>query len=132
MNVKVNKEISELKDIKNFKVNGSGSDESLSIGACYAYCFNKNLKIKPNNLYLIKSLKSILRNIDKLDKKKYLIKKIHQIFILQIIKNGLILGRCKGKMEFGSRALGNRSIIANPNSADTISKINKKIKSRDF
>ena len=25
----------------------------LSIGACYAYCFNKNLKIKPlNNLYL--------------------------------------------------------------------------------
>ena len=44
----------------------------------------------------------------------------------------LIIGRCKGKMEFGSRALGNRSIIANPNSADTISKINKKIKSRDF
>ena len=35
-------------------------------------------------------------------------------------------------MEFGSRALGNRSIIADPRSFDTISKINKKIKSRDF
>ena len=76
MNVKVNKEISELKDIKNFKVNGSGSDESLSIGACYAYCFNKILKLNLNNLYLgYQSLKNILRNIDKLDKKKYLIKK---------------------------------------------------------
>lgn len=136
MNVKVNKEISNLKNIKIFKVNGSGSDESLSIGACYAYCYDKNLQVKPlNNLYLgyQESEKSILKNIYKLSKKKYLIKKNpSNNYIAELIKAGLILGRCKGKMEFGSRALGNRSIIANPNSADTISKINKKIKSRDF
>ena len=35
-------------------------------------------------------------------------------------------------MEFGARALGNRSIIADPRSFNTIEKINKKIKSRDF
>ena len=32
MNVKVNKEISQIKNIKFLRVNGSGSDESLSIG----------------------------------------------------------------------------------------------------
>ena len=35
-------------------------------------------------------------------------------------------------MEFGARALGNRSIIADPRSFETVGKINKKIKSRDF
>ena len=35
-------------------------------------------------------------------------------------------------MEFGSRALGNRSIVADPTSPETIKRINEKIKSRDF
>ena len=136
MNVKVNKEISSLKNIKTLKVNGSGSDESLSIGACYAYAYKNNLKIKPlQSLYLgyQESDKSILKNVNKLSKKKYHIKKKpSNSYIAELIKNGLILGRCKGRMEFGSRALGNRSILANPSAADTINKINKKIKSRDF
>ena len=53
MNVKVNKEISQIKNIKFLRVNGSGSDESLSIGACYAYSIMNNLKYEPlKNLYL--------------------------------------------------------------------------------
>ena len=136
MNVKVNKEISSLKKIKTLKVNGSGSDESLSIGACYAYAYKNNLRVKPlKNLYLgyQETDQSILKNINKLSKKKYYIKKNpSNSYIAELIKNGLILGRCKGKMEFGSRALGNRSILANPSAVDTINKINKKIKSRDF
>ena len=136
MNVKVNKEISLLNDINTFRVNGSGSDETLSIGACYAYAHKNNIKVKPlRNLYLgyCETNEDILLNIKKLDKKKYLIKKNpSNEYIAELIKNGLILGRCKGKMEFGSRALGNRSIIADPRSSETINKINKKIKSRDF
>ena len=35
-------------------------------------------------------------------------------------------------MEFGSRALGARSIIANPNDEAVIQKINDQVKRRDF
>ncbi len=136
MNVKVNKDISNLKIIKNFRVNGSGSDESLSIGACYAYLIKNNIKCEPlNNLYLgyREPEDQIVSNLKKLDKKKYIIKKNPtNNQIAGLIARGLILGRCKGKMEFGSRALGNRSIIADPCNPLTIKKINHKIKSRDF
>ena len=47
------------------------------------------------------------------------------------LNQGLIIARCEGKMEFGQRALGNRSILADPRN-DTVDKINTKIKYRDF
>ena len=52
--------------------------------------------------------------------------------IAKWIADGLIIARCKGKMEFGQRALGNRSILADPRRYDTVEKINAKIKYRDF
>ena len=38
----------------------------------------------------------------------------------------------KGGMEFGARALGNRSILADPRRPDVIHHINKLVKMRDF
>ena len=53
MNVKVNKDISNLKQVSKMRVNGSGSDETLSIGACFAYMIKNKLNYKPlTNLYL--------------------------------------------------------------------------------
>ena len=72
----------------------------------------------------MKIIRKIISHKKKLSKKKYHIKKKpSNSYIAELIKNGLILGRCKGRMEFGSRALGNRSILANPSAADTINKI---------
>ena len=45
---------------------------------------------------------------------------------------GKIIGRCVGRMEFGQRALGNRSILADPRINDIKYKINSAIKNRDF
>lgn len=42
-----------------------------------------------------------------------------------------IIGVCNGRMEFGPRALGNRSILANPQAVDMQSKLNLKIKYRE-
>ena len=44
---------------------------------------------------------------------------------------GKIIGWHQGKMEFGPRALGSRSILADPRSVDMQSKINQKIKRRE-
>ncbi|MBX7182501.1 MAG: hypothetical protein K1X82_10335 [Bacteroidia bacterium] len=45
--------------------------------------------------------------------------------------NGKVIGWFQGRMEFGPRALGNRSILGNPLLPDTQSKINLKIKKRE-
>ena len=42
------------------------------------------------------------------------------------------MGRCSGRMEFGLRSLGNRSILCDPRYYRNINKINSKIKKRDF
>lgn len=42
------------------------------------------------------------------------------------------MARCNGRIEFGARALGNRSLLADPSNPDTVRKINMMIKQRDF
>lgn len=45
---------------------------------------------------------------------------------------GHIVARASGRMEFGARALGNRSILADPSRQSVVPVINASIKSRDF
>lgn len=49
----------------------------------------------------------------------------------EIIASKQVLGWFQGKMEFGPRALGNRSILADPRSVEMQSKVNLKIKFRE-
>ena len=50
----------------------------------------------------------------------------------RLLASGRIIGRLAGRMEFGARALGNRSILARADSLNTVQKINAAIKMRDF
>ena len=51
--------------------------------------------------------------------------------IAEYLAQDKIIGLFQGRMEFGPRALGNRSIIANPQAVDMQSKLNLKIKFRE-
>ena len=51
--------------------------------------------------------------------------------VAEYLKQNKIIGLFQGRMEFGPRALGNRSIIANAQSEDMQSKLNLKIKFRE-
>jgi carbamoyltransferase len=51
--------------------------------------------------------------------------------IADLIKQGAVVGWFQGRMEFGARALGNRSILADPGNAENQSRINLKIKYRE-
>ena len=51
--------------------------------------------------------------------------------IAKLIAAGNIVGMFKGRMEFGPRALGNRSILADARAADSPTKINRSIKFRE-
>lgn len=144
MNVKANKRISELPDVGEIFVMPSAGDESNAIGACfYGYkllCEKQKKAFEPlplTQLYLGPEYDD--RYIEELIKRenlndKYLIKKVKNInlTIAKLLAKGKIVARCSGKSEWGARALGNRSILANPSNIDTIRVLNETIKDRDF
>ena len=59
-------------------------------------------------------------------------KEISNHDIAKILSNGYVVGLIYGKMEFGPRALGHRSLLADPRSKNVVAKINETIKNRDF
>ena len=52
--------------------------------------------------------------------------------IAELLVSDGVVARCAGRMEFGARALGNRSILANPSDHRVVPLINRMIKNRDF
>ncbi|HEX4954099.1 MAG TPA: carbamoyltransferase N-terminal domain-containing protein [Thermoanaerobaculia bacterium] len=51
--------------------------------------------------------------------------------VAEVLAEGRVVGWYQGRMEFGPRALGSRSILGDPRVADMQSRINKKVKFRE-
>ncbi|MFC1665514.1 carbamoyltransferase C-terminal domain-containing protein [Pseudomonadota bacterium] len=136
MNVKANKVIGELDFVDNLFVAGSSSDESQSIGACYYVNYLMGVKSKPlESLYLGNEIgtNEVREYIEtKKLKDKYGISIASNEQIAELLAQGEIIARVVGRMEFGARALGNRSILANPSDQSAVKRINEMIKGRDF
>lgn len=77
------------------------------------------------------------KEVELMSKKAKAVFTYHSIFsevtqsIAQKINNGNVVGWFQGKMEFGPRALGNRSILADARNAEMQKKLNIKIKNRE-
>jgi len=52
--------------------------------------------------------------------------------VAELLANGAIVGWFQGRMEFGPRALGNRSFLADPRRSDMRELLNKKVKLREW
>ena len=140
MNVKANKAISEIPEVKSISAFPSCGDESNSLGAAWSAYYEKT---GDSNFYGIKDyyLGPLFIN-EKAEKiiKKYAFKNNfnYKNFdninekIAELLSEGKIVARCSGRMEFGARALGNRSILADPSNQKIVNIINKMIKCRDF
>ncbi|EMO45787.1 carbamoyltransferase C-terminal domain-containing protein [Leptospira santarosai] len=145
MNIKAMGKIADLPEVKSLFVGGSASDESMAIssGICLAEDLTNELSMGWNSntvepltrLYLgpSASLKEEQRAVGGLDEMKFeIIESPENDHIAKILFEGKILARAAGRMEFGQRALGNRSILADPIHLKIKEKINSAIKSRDF
>lgn len=138
-NVKANLKIAQIKGIKKAFFMPSPGDETNAIGAAYYCYFNLTKKIPSplSHLYLGSSFsdEQIKKSI-----KKYLYKSAFKIIkpknitlqVAKLLSQGEVVARFAGRMEFGARALGNRSILASPKNRDSVEFINSAIKSRDF
>lgn len=138
LNIKANLEVSKLDEVLDLYVPPSGGDESLCIGCIYSYLD------RTGNSSRIRPLKSMSLGlpIDRLASREInTFLSEHPSFRLQgysselvanLLSHGNIVGFVNGRAEFGARALGNRSILADPRNPSTIKKINTSIKNRDF
>jgi len=138
-NIKAVKAVADLPEVHKVWAGPISGDGSLAIGAAILATkrFSCGVSIPPfENVYLGSSYDN--SDISKAVQDH----KIHEQFnikenwtvneLAQKICNGSIAARFSGRMEFGQRALGNRSIIADPRHYETIDKINTQIKNRDF
>jgi carbamoyltransferase len=136
MNIKLNKLISELSEVESVNVFPSCGDESNVFGASFLL-FNKLTKKRlfPFGPYTLGPLPNI--NLEEIKKKYSKYCTFTEVEnpnyeIAKSLSEGKIIGRCSGRMEFGARALGNRSILADPSSHEIVERVNFLIKQRDF
>lgn len=143
MNIKAMQRLHELEEIEDLFVCGSGGDESLAIGACYAAMYDaliqkgKPIEMKPlDNMYLGPAFsQEYIDNFvgnNNLKNRYVITERAGNSDVAKKLADGYVVARCTGRMEFGARALGNRSILADPRDIKIIKKINEKIKNRDF
>ena len=145
MNVKAMMEITQLPELDNLFVCPSPSDESLAIGAAYQFMHARLLAQGKNprevlrplqNAYLGPALAAaeVRKAVERLagDGALNIIDNCSPAQTAALLRDGAVIARCAGRSEFGARALGNRSILADPRSPAVVRVINEKIKSRDF
>ncbi len=140
MNVKLNQRVCECPDVEDIFVVPSAADESTVIGCCYYGAVRLGgaaCTIPVRDLYLgtAYSNDEIERTLHKLGCfDEWDIRKIPDIelTIAKMLANGEVVGRLAGRAEWGARALGNRSLLADPRNRDTVRVINEMIKGRDF
>ena len=134
LNCDMNSKITELDFVDNIFVQPASNDAGCAIGAALecANMFGENSDFKMEHAYYGPEYSDI--EIEKMLKEAKLnYKKSPNIEeeIAEIINEGKIVCWCQGRMELGPRALGNRSILANPSIPGMKDKINNEVKHRE-
>ena len=135
MNSVFNGKITELTPFKNVFISSCPDDSGIAIGAA-AYVHHDILglpRMQPSehNYWGPEfSEKEIKEAITKYKLKAERIEDVEE-FAAKLLADGKIIGWFQGKMEFGQRALGNRSILADPRRVEMKDLVNRIIKYRE-
>ena len=126
LNVLVNEKIKQKYNNSIF-VPPNPHDGGLSLGHMFNY-------IKPKTRVNVTYSGIPLLDRDRLSEyiRKYNAVKINKRQIAEKLKDGKIIGLVYGDSEVGPRALGNRSIVCDPNIADMKDILNSKVKFREW
>ena len=145
MNSVANGKIKNNTKFENIYIQAAAGDAGGAIGAAYATYFqNKNVerKFQMRHAYLgtsfneIQILDCLKNNQEKIENQRCNYNKISNNnelskIVAKDISEGKVIGWFQGKMEWGPRALGNRSILGDPRRSDMKDILNLKIKRRE-
>jgi carbamoyltransferase len=135
MNIRLNKRLVEHPLVKQLIVHPACSDAGTAIGAAAYAIRSQGISIEPvRNMFLgPKFSNQQCIQACKLHREKPNWKKLEDPFVTaaQLLAGGELVAWFRGKMEFGPRALGNRSILANPAQEDVINQITTRVKFRE-
>jgi len=137
LNVKLNKKLMELEQVKDIYIHPSPNDGGLGTGAA----LYTNNKIDPKNFKTEKirhpyfgfgfsdeDIENMLKELNVEYEKVSDIEKQ----TAELVASGKVVGWFQGRMEYGPRALGNRSVLANPSIPEIRDKINHFLKLREW
>jgi carbamoyltransferase len=143
MNVKLNKVISELPEVVDVFVFPSCGDETNSMGA--AWYARERIRAGNGLPSAIPAVGPVYwgpepkverdgPELSRLRAGGFAITEPTDIedAVAELLASGEVVARAKGREEFGARALGNRSILADPTRPAVVKVINDMIKNRDF
>lgn len=121
---------------KNVYIYPASGDNGTSIGAAlYAYYFKKSVKVyyRKNQSPYLGYEADEYRILRSLRKHHLVYRKSENICkeTAELLANNKIVGWFQGRSEVGPRALGNRSILANPRDPNNKDRVNNKIKFRE-
>jgi carbamoyltransferase len=137
LNIVLNRKLLEKKFCQGLYIYPNAGDSGISLGAAYCLYFKKTKKIpgKIKTLYLGTGFKEsdYIKVMNKF-KDRICFRKAINIAKLTAKKltQGKVIGWFQGRAEWGPRALGNRSVLADPRYEKTKDRINKKLKARDW
>lgn len=135
-NVKLNQKIIEQCKIKKIFIQPAMGDEGLVLGSAAYYIDKMGVGFinKPiENIYL--GAFSTDEEIEKILKEnRYTYETVTDTaeFVANLLNKGKIVGWFDGKMEFGPRALGSRTMMADPRRREINDELNKRLRRSEF
>ena len=135
LNVKLNQKILDLPNVEELFVQPAASDAGTAVGAASYACWKRSVPTeRMKHVFLGPEYtteeciaacqahpeKPVFKKIDNVPKN-----------IAEILAEGNPVAWCQGRMEFGPRSLGGRSILGCPNHKGIADKINEQIKFRE-
>lgn len=133
-----NGKITKKTGFKNIWIPSAPSDSGSSIGACLNSFYRNTIRERVENTnpylgprYSTQYIKDTLKQYNN----KLIYKNLYDDEIIEFVGNEISKGKVvawfEGRLELGARALGHRSILADPRNPEMKSKINKIVKKRE-
>ena len=133
-NVKLNQRIKEVNGVKSIFIHPNMGDGGLGMGgALFIHNETYPVNIKLNNVYFgneysDKEIKIVLDN----HHLNYKYHKDPSYVVAELLAKGKVIGRFDGRMEYGARALGNRSVLYQTTDKSVNDWLNKNLARSEF
>ncbi len=136
LNCVTNSELVNSKIFKNIFIQPAAHDAGTAVGSAYLVWNQilENKKIEGIEHFYVGPSYTELEYIEALKNAGLIFTKVLEIEqeVARLIAQGAIVGWFQGAMEFGPRALGNRSLLADPRNPNIREVLNTKVKHREL